>query len=73
MYSQAKEAIFYIVNKYGKYKLKELLLELSKGKDIDSAFLSTYSMKLAQFEEEWKTYIKGIYGSSFYEGEDEKD
>jgi hypothetical protein len=60
-YKLSKETVSYLVKRYGKYRLKDLLEKLSEGANLDSAFSSVYYINLVQFEKDWKEYLKGIY------------
>jgi len=59
-YQLCKEIISYLVKRYGKYRLKDLLEELSEGKDFNSAFLKVYNLDIVRFEEDLKRYFRRI-------------
>jgi len=45
-----------LIEQHGKFRLKDLLKQLSQGKDINAALLAVYNMDLSQLEKQWRLY-----------------
>lgn len=56
-YAQSLSAVSYMIERYGLYKIKDILLELSKGKSIDESFKSSIHISYREFEADWLRYI----------------
>jgi tetratricopeptide (TPR) repeat protein len=59
-YSESLSAVSYMVERYGLYRVKDLLIELSKGSSIDDSFRSSLYIPYKEFEKDWmKTLLEG--------------
>jgi len=58
-YLQSLAVVSYMVERYGLYSIKELLVELSKGNPIDDSFRSVLYISYKEFEMDWKRSLKG--------------
>ena len=52
-YQESYSAVSYLIEKYGMYRMKEMLESLSKGSDPDQAFRNAFSKTYADFIREW--------------------
>jgi len=52
-YQESYSAVSYLIEKYGMYRMKEMLESLSKGSDPDQAFRNAFSKTYADFIKEW--------------------
>lgn len=52
---------WFVAERYGTYKIPELVTKLKSTGNIDNAFKNTFNMKLEDFSEEWKKYLKKYY------------
>ena len=59
-YGQSKSFIEFLVNKYPKENMKNLMKEISGRKSIDDSFISSYGKNLNQLESEWKSTLLSI-------------
>ncbi len=57
-YMQSYDLTRFIIERYGKKKLRNLLEELSRGVDPNSAWRSAYSKPLSQLIAEWEAEIR---------------
>ena len=53
-YGQSKSFIEFLVSKYPKENMKNLMKEISSRKSIDESFISSYGKDLIELEEEWR-------------------
>ena len=53
-YGQSKSFIEFLVSKYPKENMKNLMKEISSRKSIDESFSSSYGKNLIELEEEWR-------------------
>lgn len=58
-YLESLSAVSYMIDRYGLYRVKELLLELSKGNSIDASFKSALYLSYKEFETDWKRTVEG--------------
>lgn len=59
VYLESLSAVSYMVERYGLYSVKELLIELSKGNSIDDSFRSALYIPYKEFEKDWKRSLEG--------------
>lgn len=52
---------WYIAERYGKAKISELMTKLKSTGNVENAFRSTFNMKLDDFSDEWKRFLKKFY------------
>ncbi len=52
---------WYVSERYGKHKIPELLNKLKSTASVENALKSTFNMKLEDFSNEWKKYLKKHY------------
>ncbi len=52
---------WFVAERYGTYKIPELMTKLKSTGSVENAFKSTFNMKLEDFSEEWKKYLKKYY------------
>lgn len=52
-YMESYSAVSYLIDRYGLYRLKELLLSLGQGNDLKTAFRSIYFISFDQFAKSW--------------------
>jgi len=52
-YHESYSAVSYLIEKYGLYRMKEMLESLSKGTDINQAFRNAFSKTYSDFITEW--------------------
>ena len=52
-YRESYSAVSFLVERYGLYRMKEFLVSLSEGKDLDQAFSSTFPMTYDEFVSTW--------------------
>ena len=52
-YQESYSAVSYLIEKYGLFRIKEMLESLSKGADLDQAFRNAFSKTYAEFITEW--------------------
>ncbi len=52
---------WYVSEKYGAYKISELLTKLRSTGSLENAFKSTFNTKFEDFSEEWRLYLKKYY------------
>ncbi len=52
---------WFVSEKYGTYKIPELIVKLKSTGNVDNAFRSTFNLKLEEFSQEWKRYLKKFY------------
>lgn len=52
---------WFVSERYGKHKIPELLNKYKTSGNLDNAFKTTFNMKLEDFSEEWKKYLKKYY------------
>ncbi|NIM14921.1 MAG: hypothetical protein GTO45_23395 [Candidatus Aminicenantes bacterium] len=52
-YQQSYSVVSYLVDRYRLYSIKELLQELGKGTNLNTAFSSVFSISFNQFAETW--------------------
>jgi len=52
---------WFVSERYGNHKIPELLSKFKSTGNIDNAFRSTFNLKLEDFSEEWKRYLKKFY------------
>ena len=58
-YQQSFHFVNYLITRYGMFRIKQILTELSKGKDSDEALGSALKVSPVYLEKEWKaTFIK---------------
>ena len=62
-YGQSKSFIEFLVNKYPKENMKNLMKEISNRKSINESFISSYGKNLNDLEDEWKDTLLSIDGS----------
>lgn len=58
-YLESKLIVRYLIDKYGKYKLKRLLNELKEGKPWQEAFKEVYRRNTERFDKEFREYLSG--------------
>lgn len=56
-YEQSYSLVNYLIQKYGIFKIKQLLVEYSKGKDSDEALREVFKIDSTQLEKEWKATL----------------
>ncbi len=56
-YAKSFSFVEYLINQYGSWKIILFLEELSKGKNTEEAFQSTYLLNLNDMEQQWRNYI----------------
>ena len=52
-YEQSKDIVKYMVKRFGKEGLKDVLMHMKKGKTVDIAIFQALSIRLDDFEREW--------------------
>lgn len=52
---------WYVAERYGKVKISELMTKLKATGNVENAFRSTFNMKLDDFSDEWKRFLKKFY------------
>lgn len=52
---------WFVSERYGSHKIPELLSKFKSTGNLENAFKSTFNMKLEDFSEEWKRYLKKYY------------
>ena len=52
-YEESKSFVAYIIARFGKEGILEVLESMKAGKDVDAAILKTFSVPLAKLEREW--------------------
>lgn len=52
-YVESYSVTVYLIDRYGLYSVKELLVKLGKGEDMETAFSSCFMTSYAQFKETW--------------------
>ncbi len=52
-YMESYSAVSYLIDKYGLYRTKQLLLSLSKGADINQAFRDSFGITYDEFVSKW--------------------
>ncbi|MDP2167378.1 MAG: peptidase MA family metallohydrolase [Thermodesulfovibrionales bacterium] len=52
-YAESYSAVAYLIEKYGFYSMKRLLLALGEGKDINEAFLNAFYISYDEFVSTW--------------------
>ncbi|MGQ9819113.1 MAG: peptidase MA family metallohydrolase [Candidatus Kapaibacteriales bacterium] len=52
---------WYVAERYGKAKISELITKLKTTGNVENAFRSTFNMKLDDFSDEWKRFLKKFY------------
>jgi len=57
-YQQSYMFIQYLKERYGFYKIVELLKELRKTPDIEAAFLAVFNSSLNQVDKRWKVWLR---------------
>ena len=62
-YGQSKSFIEFLVNKYPKENMKNLMIEISNRKSINESFISSYGKNLNDLEDEWKSTLLSIDGN----------
>ena len=62
-YGQSKSFIEFLVNKYPKENMKNLMKEISNRKSINESFISSYGKNLNDLEDEWKSTLLSIEGN----------
>ena len=62
-YGQSKSFIEFLVNKYPKENMKNLMKEISNRKSINESFISSYGKNLNDLEDEWKSTLLSIDGN----------
>ena len=62
-YGQSKSFIEFLVEKYPKENMKNLMKEISNRKSIDDSFISSYGKNLNTLEDEWKNTLLSINGN----------
>lgn len=60
-YAQSYAAVKFIVDKYGRDKLLEILYEFSEGRNFDEAARAVLKISMREFEEKWFDLIKETY------------
>ena len=58
-YEQSKNLVDYIVKKYGKGRLLDILYHLKNGEHADRAVLKSLNVTLTILEEDWRRHLKG--------------
>lgn len=59
VYTESFSAVSYMAERYGIYRVKELLLELSRGNSIDDSFRSALYIPYKEFEKDWMRLFEG--------------
>ena len=62
-YGQSKSIVEYIINVYGTDNMRDLLIMMKSGKNVDDSFQVIYKKTKEDMENEWRDYI----GASLYE------
>ena len=62
-YGQSKSFIEFLVEKYPKENMKNLMKEISNQKSIDDSLISSYGKNLNDLEDEWKNTLLLIDGN----------
>jgi hypothetical protein len=52
-YIQSLSAISYLMSRYGPSRMKDLLISLSKGNDLNQAFTLAFQMSYTEFSDKW--------------------
>ncbi len=52
-YRESYSAVSFLVERYGLYRMKEFLVSLSEGRDLDQAFSSAFPMTYDEFVSTW--------------------
>jgi len=52
-YVESYSAVYYLIDRYGMYKIKDLLIALGKGVSLNDAFWDVYSVRYEQFVKTW--------------------
>ncbi|MCX7908118.1 MAG: hypothetical protein N2560_01185 [Ignavibacteria bacterium] len=52
---------WFVSERYGKHKIPELLNKLKSTGSVENAFKATFNMKLEDFSNEWKKFLKKYY------------
>ena len=61
-YAQSYTAVKFILDKYGREKLLEILDEFSKGNSVDKAARHVLNMAMEEFEQQWFDFIRETLG-----------
>ncbi len=59
VYTESLSAVNYMIERYGTYRVKEILLELSRGNSIDESFRSAIHTSYKEFESDWLKSMEG--------------
>lgn len=59
VYTESLSAVSYMIERYGVYRVKEILLELSRGNSIDESFRSAIHTSYKEFESDWLKSLEG--------------
>jgi tetratricopeptide (TPR) repeat protein len=59
VYTESLSAVNYMIERYGTYRVKEILLELSRGNSIDESFRSAIHISYKEFESDWLKSMEG--------------
>lgn len=52
---------WYVAERYGKAKISELMTKLKSTGNVENAFRSTFNMKVDDFSDKWKRFLKKYY------------
>lgn len=52
---------WYVTERYGNGKIPELISKLKNTGSVENAFRNTFNMKLQEFSDEWKRFLKKYY------------
>ncbi len=58
-YQQSFVFVDYLIERFGFYKVRELLKELGKEENVDSAFLKVFSLSAKEVERRWLKWLEG--------------
>jgi hypothetical protein len=57
-YEQSKSLVAYIVEKYGQYRLLDILDDLENGESLDRAVSKSLNVSLTALEDNWRGHLK---------------
>ncbi len=60
-YAESYSIVAFLIEKYGKQKIHQLLTVFKTGSTYDNALLEVYGFDLAGLNKQWQDYITGIY------------
>jgi hypothetical protein len=52
-YMESHSAVTYLMDRYRPHRMKDLLLSLSKGNDMNRAFTDSFQISYTEFSDKW--------------------